>query len=305
LLATAAVAIIAAAAPPADARTRDTPLERLLHDDRATVLVASHRACWKKASENSLDGIQACIADGIDMVEIDLRTTRDGALVLMHDETVDRTTDGHGAVAHLTLAELRRLRLRDHGGGPAGALTDRRVPTFAEALTTARGRVLVNIDVKAAALDRIIDAVVAARATRAVVLNVPIAVDPAIMRRARRLGIATQPVYLERQSPIPAPIALARAAALRPTAIQLIFDDPAILDDARPAAANVRLFVNTMGSDIETGRPMNLAGPFLDSRAVGDPEAVWGALIGKGVTIIQTDEPWRLKAWLHVKGLRR
>lgn len=231
----AAVALAAApllvAGTPAQAHA--TRLQRLLHVDTRIVLVASHRACWEKASENALEGIRACIADGIDMVEIDVRTTRDGALVLMHDETVDRTTDGRGAVADLTLAQIARLRLRDHGGGPGDALTHRRVPTFTQALSEIRDRVLMNIDVKAAGLDRIITAVVAAHATRDVVLNVPIDVDPAIVERAKALGIAVQPVYLERLSKVPPATALRGAAALRPTAIQLIFETPKVIDIAR------------------------------------------------------------------------
>ncbi|GAA4216889.1 glycerophosphodiester phosphodiesterase family protein [Sphingomonas endophytica] len=302
---TAAFAVVACLTAQATmAQPGDTRLERLLHDDRRTVLVASHRACWKKTSENSIDGIRRCAADGIDIVEIDVRTTRDDVLVLMHDETVDRTTDGHGAVADLTAAEIAKLRLRERGGGPGTRLTEGRVPTFAQALAAIRDRVLMNIDVKAAALPRVIDAVVAARATRAVILNVPIDVDPAIMRRAQQLGIAAQPVYLEREQRGPASAALARAAAHRPASIQLIFDTPAVVDTARAAAKETRLFVNTMAFDIERGTPMNLSGPYLDARAVTDPDAVWGALIAHGVTIIQTDEPWRLRAWLRARRLR-
>jgi glycerophosphoryl diester phosphodiesterase len=291
----------------APAQARDPSLDRLLHEDRRTVLVAAHRACWKKSSENAIDGIRTCIADGIDMVEIDVRTTRDGVLILMHDETVDRTTDGHGAVANLTLADLRRLRLRERGGGTGTAITQRGIPTFAEALAAIRGRVLMNIDVKAASLDRIITAVSAARTNRDVVLNVPIDVDPAILRRAKALGIAVQPVYLERRSTDTTAVAIRRAAALHPTAIQLIFDSPAVIDTARHQSGRPRprLFVNTMAQDIATGTPMNLSGPFLDTRAIDDPDAIWGILIAKGVTIIQTDEPWRLKSWLIDKGLRR
>ncbi len=306
-IAAAAMAAVPALAAGEAARPRETRLQRWLHDDTYTVLVASHRACWKKASENALDGIRACIADGIDMVEIDVRTTRDNVLVLMHDDTVDRTTNGHGAVADLTSAQIMRLRLRDRGGGPGSTLTRRRVPTFAQALAAIRGRVLMNIDVKAAGLDRIITAVVAARAHRDVVLNVPIDVDPAVVRRADALGIAVQPVYLERASQIPPAAALHRAAALRPAAIQLIFDTPAVIDTARVQTEGLRtrLFVNTMARDIASGTPMNLSGPFLDTRAIESPDSVWGGLIDSGVTIIQTDEPWRLKAWLKARGLRR
>lgn len=304
-MALAAVAASAVASP-GDARAQ-TALEHLLHVDRKTVLIASHRACWKTTSENSLDGIGRCIADGIDIVEIDVRTTRDDALVLMHDETVDRTTDGHGAVADLTAAEIAGLRLRERGGGASTPLTDRRVPTFEEALRAVRGRVLMNIDVKAAALDRVIDTVVKTGTTADVILNVPIDVDPRVAARARGLGIALQPIYLQRESTLSLDDAMARAMTLRPTLIQLIFDDPDIVTRARTDSAggtHPRLFVNTMAFDIATGGPMNLSGPLIDTRAVVDPEGIWGTLVAEGVTVIQTDEPWRLQAWLRKKGLR-
>ncbi|MFX5817378.1 glycerophosphodiester phosphodiesterase family protein, partial [Acinetobacter baumannii] len=68
----------------------------------------------------------------------------------MHDKTVDRTTNGHGAVADLTLAEIQALQLYARGGGKGASLTARRVPTLQEALAAARGRILLNLDVKAA-----------------------------------------------------------------------------------------------------------------------------------------------------------
>jgi glycerophosphoryl diester phosphodiesterase len=298
-----AAAALAVAVP---AHAADTPLEQQIHGG-TKVLIVSHRSCWKRASENSLDGIAICAADGIDMAEIDVRTTRDGHLVLMHDETVDRTTNGHGAVADLTAAYIASLRLKEHGGGPDAPLTQRRVPTFAEALAAVRGRVLMNIDVKAASLTQIIDDVVAAHAERDVVLNVPIDVDPQIMDRARRLGIACQVLYLEQESKIPLSDVLQRASELRPEALQLIFENPQVVWSAKQLATSLngpRLWVNTMAHDIATGKPMNLAGPYLDTSAADLPDQVWGALVRQGVTMIQTDEPWKLQAWLKAKELR-
>lgn len=75
-------------------------------------MVAAHRACWKQAPENSLAAIRDCIALGVDIVEIDVRQTRDGQFVIIHDSTVDRTTDGRGRVEQFSLADLRQLRLR-------------------------------------------------------------------------------------------------------------------------------------------------------------------------------------------------
>ena len=74
--------------------------------------------------ENTLATFRRAIEQGVDAIEIDLRGTKDGQIVIMHDETVDRTTDGTGKVADLTLAELRAL---DAGRGE-------RIPTYEEVL---------------------------------------------------------------------------------------------------------------------------------------------------------------------------
>ena len=67
------------------------------------VIVVSHRGDWRNAPENSLQAIKNCIKMGVDMVEIDIRETKDGHLVLMHDKTIDRTTTGKGLVKEWTL----------------------------------------------------------------------------------------------------------------------------------------------------------------------------------------------------------
>ncbi|MCI2244667.1 glycerophosphodiester phosphodiesterase family protein [Xanthomonas sp. PPL568] len=271
-----------------------------LRDPHGPALVVSHRACWKFASENTLDGIAACIARGVDMVEIDVRTTRDGALVLMHDATVDRTTDGHGAVADLTAAQIAALRVRSQGGGRDSTLTARHPPTLAQALALARGKVLVNLDIKAAALDQVIDTVEAAGAQRDVLLNVPLDVPAAVLQRARKADIAVQALYLQRESTLPPEQALRRAAGLQPAVVQLMFDDPVVLDIAqRELAPHTRLFVNTMTNDIASGKPMRLSAHYTDQRALRDPAAVWGGLRKHGVSMIQTDEPLALQRYLH------
>jgi glycerophosphoryl diester phosphodiesterase len=109
------------------------------------VLVVSHRGTHLRAPENSLPSIRDAILLGADAVELDVRTTRDDSLVLMHDKTVDRTTDGTGRVRDLTFAEIRRLHLTKEVHGDSGAA---RVPTLREALLTAKGHLLVDIDWK-------------------------------------------------------------------------------------------------------------------------------------------------------------
>lgn len=87
-------------------------------------VVTGHRGAMGVEPENTLRSFRRAAVDGADEIELDLRVSADGHLVICHDATVERTTDGQGAVAELTLAELQAL---DAGGGE-------RVPTFAEVL---------------------------------------------------------------------------------------------------------------------------------------------------------------------------
>lgn len=79
-------------------------------------LVIGHRAAAARAAENTLEGIRAAALCKADYVELDVRLSRDGELVLMHDEKVDRTTNGKGLVEDLSLEELKALDVKDHTG---------------------------------------------------------------------------------------------------------------------------------------------------------------------------------------------
>lgn len=104
---------------------------------RGSTRVIAHRGASRSAPENTLAAIAAAFDLGVDMVEVDVRLTRDGVPVLMHDETVERTTDGEGRVADLDLAELRAL---DAGSWMDDRFEGERVPTLVEALALARSR---------------------------------------------------------------------------------------------------------------------------------------------------------------------
>jgi glycerophosphoryl diester phosphodiesterase len=102
------------------------------------VLRIGHRGAAGHEPENTLRGFEAAVALGADMVELDVHLCASGELVVIHDETVDRTTNGSGTVAGMTLSELRSL---DAGKGE-------RIPTLAEVFSTLRGRAGVNIELK-------------------------------------------------------------------------------------------------------------------------------------------------------------
>jgi glycerophosphoryl diester phosphodiesterase len=93
--------------------------------------IAAHRGDRADAPENTLAAFEAAVTSGTDFLETDVQLTADGFAVLMHDATVDRTTDGSGAIADLTLAQIRTL---DAGSWYDPAFAGTTVPTFAEFL---------------------------------------------------------------------------------------------------------------------------------------------------------------------------
>ena len=96
----------------------------------ATPAIVSHRGAALLAPENTLAGIEAAVQTGADFVEIDLRRTKDGRAILMHDPTLDRTTNGMGWVRDYTLGQIRSM---DAGSDFDPAFAGERVPTFEEA----------------------------------------------------------------------------------------------------------------------------------------------------------------------------
>ncbi len=120
-------------------------------------LVISHAACGGHAPANTLAGVRAALKLGVDAIEIDVQASADGVPVLMHDLTVDRTTNGHGAVAELTLDQLRQL---DAGGAQTGGRPPEPVPTLAEVLEITKGHALLVAEIKQPGVEPLVAEVV-------------------------------------------------------------------------------------------------------------------------------------------------
>lgn len=104
-----------------------------------TVLNIAHRGASAYKPENTMEAFTEAVALGADIIEMDIRQTSDGHLVLLHDETVDRTTDGTGLISELTLKQVRAL---DAGLGS-------RIPLLEEVFSHfARDRVILNLEIK-------------------------------------------------------------------------------------------------------------------------------------------------------------
>lgn len=101
-------------------------------------LVIGHRGARSLAPENTLRGIRTAAACKADYIEVDIRLSKDGALVIMHDESVDRTTSGTGNVEDLTLDQIRALEIKDTASSSDSAMASEKVPTLEEAVALCR-----------------------------------------------------------------------------------------------------------------------------------------------------------------------
>lgn len=137
-------------------------------------LIFGHRGASAHAPENSLAAFHLAMTQGADGLELDTLLTADGQVVIMHDDEVDATTDGHGAVSALTLDQLRRLHLRARGKHTTATIEP--VPTLAEVLDAfGHGPITLNVEIKptktADLAEAVAQLVVAHHATEHVLLS--------------------------------------------------------------------------------------------------------------------------------------
>jgi len=304
----AVAAIVVAYAGPALALPVDLLRERF-YDWSDGVMVVAHRACHaaapsrgmaKAVPENSLAALDRCVALGVDMVEIDVRRTADGALVIMHDATVDRTTDGRGRVSALTLRQVQALRLK-------GSHRNEAPPTLEQYLAHAQGRILINLDVKEPIADQVAQVVLDSGAAGQVLVKArpeagaaPMADLPAY----RSLAFMPMVGAVKGQAlGDPAEIAALQVLAEnRVPAIELCDLRRSEFKAVRAAArlAQVRLWSNALARK-------GLKGVVARARAGGaaaDGRHTWRRLIDDGVSVIQTNRPAALLDYLDARGLR-
>ena len=116
------------------------------HSRKKDQILIAHRGCRDQYPENTLIAFQAALDIQADMIELDVALTRDKRLVVIHDDTVDRTTNGTGFVKNLSLREIKRL---DAGGWFDPTFKDCRVPELCEVLDLVKDKIEINIEIKA------------------------------------------------------------------------------------------------------------------------------------------------------------
>lgn len=259
------------------------------------VLVAAHRADWHAAPENSLPAIQSCIDNGVDIVEVDNKLTKDGFLVIMHDQTVDRTTNGKGKVSDYTLAEIKKLRLKDKDGN----LTEERIPTFEEVMNLCRGKVMVNIDQSYYYWDKVMEILKKTNTTAQGMMKSGLPYDKVVADHGNIFGqIAYIPVVsLDREGAEKTvdgflgkcPVVECCFEKVTPKVLQLM---------QKIADHGSRVWVNTMWASLNGGHDD------VTAYKENNFKDTWEWLIQAGANVLQTDYSPQMVTYLTQHGMR-
>lgn len=118
----------------------------------AETFIIAHRGYRARFPENTMAAFKAALNIGVPMIELDVTLTHDGHVVVIHDDTLDRTTNGTGSVRDHTLSELKKL---DAGGWFSPYFKEEKIPTLSEVLNFFGKKISINIEIKPEAFDEI------------------------------------------------------------------------------------------------------------------------------------------------------
>jgi glycerophosphoryl diester phosphodiesterase len=269
-------------------RASPIPNDCALDPECRTPQIAAHRGAGGLlgilAPEDTLSAYRAGIAIGVEFVETDPRPTADGVLVNIHDDDVDRTTDGTGKVDTMTLAEVQALHVET--GTLAGDFSCERVPTLLEVLQTCWGKVNVLVDAnKTDRVDLLVQAILDADAINWAVFD-----TSSIEKIDQALALAPD-LHVQIRPANEAEIA-AQIDHFAPVL-------PAIVELETADRANGSVIVHGKGT-------RSLSDVFLeDAAANGDPDvSPYAAVLDQGVDILQTDRPDLVIEELRRRGQR-
>lgn len=260
------------------------------------VLVIAHRGDWRNYPENSLAAIESVIRMGVDIMELDLKLTKDSVLVLCHDRTIDRTTSGKGRVSDITYDSIQRCVLK----AGQGVKTEHRMPTLREALAVCKDRIVVNVDQGYEYYDLVLAVTEELGVTDQILIKGKRSAEAVAAKFAEHpRNMMYMPIIDILKPQGQALFAEYRQQGVTPLACEVCWSEytPAVkacMDQV--VAGGSKLWVNSLWPSLNGG--------LCDDAAFdGDPAAVYGQLVDMGATMIQTDRPELLISYLRSRGL--
>ena len=239
------------------------------------LVVIAHRGNHVNVPENSLASYEEAIKSGADYVEIDLRTSKDGILMILHDATVDRMTNGQGNVADKTWAELQSLQLKNP---KADDPTAYRIPEFREVLRLCKNRIYIYLDFKNADVTE-------------------------TWKQIQAEGMEKQIVVYLNKVP---DYKKWRSVAPQMPLMTSLFDEVKNKDQLRYFLGQVKIEAldNIYDKEMVQAAQSEGVSVWLDVQSPSEGPEAWNNALQKGVNGIQTDQPEVLVKYLTTNGWR-
>ncbi|WP_214071565.1 glycerophosphodiester phosphodiesterase family protein [Mucilaginibacter sp. dw_454] len=262
------------------------------------IMVTAHRGDWRNEPENSLRAFQFAAALGVDMVELDLKKTKDGVIVIMHDNTIDRTTNGKGKPSDYTLEELKKFRLRNG----MGRVTDNNaIPTLEEVMLALKGtNTMVNLDKSFDYYQEAYDILIKTGTLKLALFKAEVTFATLQEKYPQLIGKITYGPVVNLDKPEAKQIIVDYLKNMKPYSFELNFtkDTSAILADNKfITKTGSKIFINSLWASLNAGHD--------DDTAVelNNKKDSWDWIMDHGATIIQTDRPKLMLEYLRSKHL--
>ena len=300
-LITAMAALMAVSCAPKEqyANRAEKILAQINDPNSDYVVVISHRGDWRNYPENSIPAIESVIRMGVDMMELDVKMTKDSVLVLMHDKTINRMTNGKGLVSDITYDSLMTFNMkRAHN-----VLTDSiKVPTLREALLCCKDRILVNVDHAYPYYKEIVELAEELGVTGQVLMKGTSSVSKVAEDMSRyENNLLYMPIININNPKGQALFAEYQEKGVVPMAYEVCWKYPGVEIDncvAKIIETGSKVWVNTFWPSV-CGGFGNDDDAALDA---DDPADVYGQYLEMGASMIQTDRPGLLIDYLRSVG---
>lgn len=308
LLAISAMAAMSAYAAPKYANRAEAIAAQMRDPNSKYVVVACHRGDWRNFPENSISAIESIIRMGADVMELDLKRTKDGVLVLSHDATVTRCTNFSSVfkgqnkspkVKDLTYAEIQKLSLKRAHGVTVDSI---KMPTLRQALIACKGRICVNVDQGYEFYDEVLAITEELGVTDQILIKGKKSIEEVAAHEAKYPRNMMYMPIVDVQKP--AGIELYNSYMTKkvvPMAYEVCWQKndgtfPRVCKEI--IAQGSKVWVNTIWASLCGGDGNDDDAAFIAK----DKSSVYQQYLDNGVSMIQTDRPEQLVNWLKSKG---